>query len=396
MAPFKEWTTQLILSVATTKLGVDKPCHDASKPVNPQSISGGYSLSVISWGYNRMDIYGVWGKDDESAHQYWDGYQWGPSWNTIEPLGGNFNSPPSAVSPALGKMDLFHATNGSLMHKSYDGTQWNPSETTFESLGGNVDSGSVLAATVNGSNPIGVFGQATVNGAIHIVHKYYDGYDWQPQNGALEDLSDSTTVFSTGPTAVSWGVNRTDIFALNENSTPVHQYWDGTTWLSTWEILGGAQLIGAPTAISWGANRLDLFGIDLVTGSLLHLAWDGSQWSSGWENLGVPSTGVQFTGTVAANSWDVNRIDIVVLGTDGAYYYKYWDGSQWQPAETTFNPKGGNFTSSPSVVSWSANRLDIYGIGNDTMLKHQTWYGNGWYPEWSFESLAGPLESFGF
>ena len=98
---------------------------------------------------------------------------------------------------------------------------------------------------------------------------------------------------------------------------------------------------------------------------------------------------------MAATSWSANRIDIVAMGTDNAYYYKFWDGGQWQPSETEFYPKGGSFASSPAVVSWGENRLDIYGVGIDSFLKHRTWYGTGWYPEdGSFETLGGPLETF--
>ena len=53
------------------------------------------------------------------------------------------------------------------------------------------------------------------------------------------------------------------------------------------------------------------------------------------------------TGTVAAVSWAVARIDIVALGQDAGYYYKYFDGSNW----SDWFPKGGSFSSAPSVVS---------------------------------------------
>ncbi len=385
-----------MLSYATTKLGFEKPCHDAHKAVNVKQSSdfGGSSLSAVSWGFNRMDVYGV-DNHGNAAHQYWDGYQWGPSYNKIETLGGGFDSPPTAVSPGFGKMDLFQVgSNGSLMHKYYDGTAWQPSETTFESLGGDFDTDTVLAATVNGANPLDVFGKAAGNDSIY--HKYYDGSSWQPQGESMENLDDGSTEFSSGPSAVSWGPNRVDVFALDTGHKTVHQYWDGTTWLSAWESLGDAELSSTPTAISWGVGRLDLFGIDLNSGTLLHVYWDGSQWST-WEDLGRPSADVAVAGssTVAAVSWSVNRFDVVALGTDGAYYYKYFDGSQWQPSTSDFVAKAGNFTSSPAVVSWGENRLDIYGVGADSMLKHMTWYGSGWYPEdGTFETLGGPLEAF--
>ncbi|KAL9134242.1 MAG: hypothetical protein Q9175_004569 [Cornicularia normoerica] len=390
MAPLTKWTTQLMLSYATTKLGVEKPCHDAPNSVNQLSATAGPSVSAISWGFNRMDVYGNDGKGN-ITHQYWDGYQWGPAYNQVEALGGGFSSPPTAVSPGTGKMEIFSIGNDkTLMHKYYDGSVWGPSETTFESLGGTLDENHVLAATANGANPLDVFGKGT-DGSIYL--KYWDGSSWQPQDDTMEDLGDGTN-FVYGPAAVSWGPKRTDVFAIATSLTMLHQYWDGTTWLSQWESLGDSEFADTPTAVSWGANRLDIFGIEMKSGALLHNVWDGSQWSK-WENLGTPSDDIEFTGTVAATSWSTNRIDIVALGTDGAYYYKYWDGSQWQPSETGFISKDGSFSSSPAVVSWGENRLDIYGVGSDSMLKHLTWYGSGWYPaDGTWETLAGPLEAF--
>ena len=387
-----------MLSYATTKLGLEKPCINTPKPSKPLNDYGGSSISAISWGFNRMDVYGV---DDHGsiAHQYWDGYQWGPSWDKIETLGGDFASPPTAVSRSIGKMDVFEVgSNGSLIHKFYDGTAWQPSETAFENLGGYFDVDVPLSVTVNGANPIDVFGKAADSSSIY--HKFWDGSDWRPKGDISENLDDGITEFSSGPTAVSWGPNRTDVFALDTDGKTKHQYWDGTTWLKAWESLGDAQLSGPPTVISWGLNRLDLFGIDAHSGNLLHLYWDGSQWSA-WEDLGAPSTSSSSSGSsitlasLAATSWSENRIDVVALGSDGAYYYKYWDGSQWQPSEADFIAKGGEFSSSPSVVSWGENRLDIFGVGSDSKLKHLTWYGSGWYPsDGSFETLGGPLESF--
>ena len=383
-----------MLSYATTKPGLEKPCHDTPKSVRPLGGYGGTTISATSWGFNRMDVYGI-NKDDSIAHQYWDGYQWGPSWDQVEVLGGDFDSPPKAISPGEGRMDIFQVgKNGSLMHKFYDGSAWQPAETAFESLGGELDALTALAATVNGSNPIDVFGLSMESDSIY--HKYWDGSSWQPDGDKMEDLGDGSTQIVFGPTAVSWGPNRTDVFALDAERKPKHQYWDGTTWLSKWESLGDASLTGSPTAISWGVNRLDLFGIDSDSGSLLHCFWDGSQWSK-WEDLGKPSADDEFAlkGSVAATSWSTDRIDVVVLGSDGAYYYKYWDGSQWQPSVTEFISKGGEFSTSPEAVSWSENRLDIYGVGNDGMLKHMTWYGSGWYPSPdAFETLGGPLRTF--
>ena len=171
MAPLTKWTTQLMLSYATTKLGVEKPCHGTPKSLNRLSDASGPSISATSWGYNRMDVYGSDGKGNVT-HQYWDGYQWGPSYDKIEALGGGFDSPPAAVSPGTGKMDIFSVgKDESLMHKYYDGSNWQPSETTFESLGGALDDTEVPAVTTNGANPLDIFSKGTFGLSISLLYK---------------------------------------------------------------------------------------------------------------------------------------------------------------------------------------------------------------------------------
>lgn len=114
----------------------------------------------------------------------------------------------------------------------------------------------------------------------------------------------------------------------------------------------------------------------------------------------------------------------MALGEDWHYYYKYYDGYQWNPSEQDWSAKGGDFSSAPSVVSWGENRtsfpmysntlnsscrtppvvllvklmsmltsgLDIYGVTSDHQLGHQTWYGTGWYPDFAaWETLGGNL-----
>lgn len=388
MAPLSKLTAQLLLGYVSTNTLTQKPCHDTQSPIHKFASNRGPSVSAMSWGFNRMDIYGQSSTSANLTHQFWDGYQWGPSWDKVELLGGDSASPPTAVSADTGRMDIFSVgSNNAIYHKYYDGHAWKPSDTDFEKLGGELNPSVSLAATSWSANRLDVFGKGQDNS---IYHTYYDGSAWQPQGGGLENLGDGT-VFAHGPAAVSWGQNRIDVFAVNEAFNLQHQSWDGTTWLTRWEDLSGPELGNSPTAISWGENRLDIFGIS-TDGKLYHLVWDGSQWSS-WENLGSPTVGL--TGTVAATNWTTNRLDIVALGQDGAYYYKYWDGSQWQPSEDSFILKNGSFSSSPAAVSWGDNRLDIFGVGTDSMLKHQTWYGSGWYPDYnSWETLGGPLTAF--
>ena len=142
---------------------------------------------------------------------------------------------------------------------------------------------------------------------------------------------------------------------------------------SDWENLGGA-LTSAPAVSSWQPNRLDVF-VRGTDNALYHKYWNGSQWID-WESLG----GV-LTSAPAAVSWGSNRIDVFVRGTDNALYHKYWNGSQWIDWESL----GGELTSAPAVASWATNRLDVFVKGTDNALYHKYWNGSQW-SDW--ESLG--------
>jgi|GEM_PF-365631 len=151
----------------------------------------------------------------------------------------------------------------------------------------------------------------------------------------------------------------------------------GQGW-SRWEDLGGV-LTSAPAVSSWQPNRLDVF-VRGTDNAMYHKWWDGRRWSN-FENLG----GV-LTSSPAAVSWGPNRIDTFVRGTDNALYHKYWNGSRWSDWESL----GGVLTSGPAVSSRRANQLDVFVRGRNNHLYKKTWNGSRW-EEW--EDLGGNLNS---
>ena len=112
MAPIIRTTIQLLLS----SIRMESPSRDAGKQIpacqQPQSLAlgqptaNGPSISAISWGYNRMDVFGKNETDGALTHKFWDGYQWQPSVGDLENLGEIPNSgPPGAVAGNGSKME---------------------------------------------------------------------------------------------------------------------------------------------------------------------------------------------------------------------------------------------------------------------------------------------------
>ena len=208
MAPLLKTTIQLLMGYEPTSIPQKptQPCLHPQYGISKISGSSLQPISTISWGYNRLDVYAVDAASGDIAHKYWDGYQWGPSVEKFELLGGGFNKPPSAVSANTSLMDIFVAAeDGSLQHKYFDGTAWQPSSSDWEDLTGKVGADSAVSSTSWAPGRLDAFWVGADDG-LHL--KYYDGSTWGPSGGSDEPLGGQ---LDSGPAAVSWGPNRNDV-----------------------------------------------------------------------------------------------------------------------------------------------------------------------------------------
>ena len=66
-----------------------------------------------------------------------------------------------------------------------------------------------------------------------------------------------------------------------------------------------------------------------------------------------------------------NRLDVFVVGTDGALYHKWWNGSAWGPSQSGLEAMGGNLVQSPVSLSTGANHLDVFCVhaGDHVLLQ---------------------------
>ncbi len=87
------------------------------------------------------------------------------------------------------------------------------------------------------------------------------------------------------------------------------------------------------------------------------------------------SLGGTITSGISADAWAANRLDVVVRGTNGNVFHKWWDGANWGPSLTGWENMGGPTTDTPNIVSWGPNRLDIFARGNDGSVCHKWWKG---------------------
>jgi hypothetical protein len=163
---------------------------------------------------------------------------------------------------------------------------WQPTDGSLEAVGGTAapfDNG--VAAIARGVGFVDLFITGNDN---HLYHKYHDDSGvWQPVGLGWWEPHLGTLV--TAPSVVSWDEQRLDVFAISAGPPfgVSHIYWNESGW-SPWLNIGGNWSTFTPTAVSWGINRLDLFLVDPIDKHLYHKYWDGDVWqpSDSFENLG--------------------------------------------------------------------------------------------------------------
>jgi hypothetical protein len=273
-----------------------KTALPASTPTPPPGITFTLSPAVVSWGPDRIDLFGR-GSDGAIYHNYWDG-----TWHTFESLGGNFLYGPAVSSWGAGRLDVFAiGTDGALYHNYWDGS-WHG---WGDRLGGAFTS--APAAVSSGLNHIDVFGRGTDNA---IWHTYWDGA-WH----AFDSLGG---IFVSAPTVSSWGGGRLDVFAVGIDSALYHNYWDGA-WHG-WGDRLSITFASSPSATSWGVNRIDVFARN-GDNTIWHDSWNGTGWDT------PELLGGNFSAAPAATSWGGGRLDVFGIGVDNAIYHTYWDGN---------------------------------------------------------------------
>ena len=200
-------------------------------------------------------------------------------------------------------------------------------------------------------------------------------FTWHSWDNPGGGIPTNGLTFTTAFATCSWTNNRIDIFGVGSDNNIYHTYWNGSAWLTPWELhtlpVAPAGGPGASANLT-DPNRLDDYFIG-TDGNCYHQYWGGS-WSA-WENLGQP-TNTTLIGTPSATSWAAGRYDVYCRGADNGIYRKYWNGSGW----SAWVAQGGSVIADPASFTWAPNNLDAYVVGTDDQIWHQYWDGSGFIP----------------
>jgi hypothetical protein len=191
----------------------------------------------------------------------------------------------------------------------------------------------------------------------------------------------------TGVVAVVRGDDDRYYYKFNDSGSSA---WPVGSWT---RIPGSTALVGDPAVVSWGPGRLDVVGVG-SDGTVWHNWYWNSAWGT-WHSIGRPQSVTP--SAPAMTTWGVERLDIFVRsGT--TIYQKTYVGNGWP---STWTSRGSGFTGTPAAVSSGVDRIDLIGIrdvpaGEQVPIWRRS-YVNGW-GSWSTELGtfgAGPLGGAG-
>jgi hypothetical protein len=198
-----------------------------------------------------------------------------------------------------------------------------------------------------------------------------------------------TGINLTSPEAVVASANLLHAFAVGQD----HALWHLTRNSGVWSMPEslGKDVVGPPAVCSRGGGRIDVFVVG-TDGALYHKWWDGTSW--GPSQLTSERLGGVIVGQPSAVAWGPDRLDVFVVGTDGALYHKWWDGTSWGPSPDGFERMGGNLIQSPVSLSTGAHRLDVFCVrAGDRMLLHKRYDGSSWRPSLTDFEVLGTVEN---
>lgn len=250
-------------------------------------------------------------------------------------------------------------------------------------------------------------GASCVSARATTAHNFYrggDGIIWHQTK--FQNFADpwgraqGGVNFVSAPAAVSWGVNRIDVFAIDANAHLGHLFTTNggvSVGVDDWGTLPAPYYFWSkPEVASWGAGRLDVFvrGANFSAGVSLifHRSWDDGA-DSGWVPMGALPGGVAINSAPAAVSAQYENangrldLDVFVQGDDGILYHSStvdgaaftgWESWGSPPSPAVGDPDAASWgpASHASVAPIGPRRLDVFFTAQNGTLLHR-WSVNG-------------------
>jgi hypothetical protein len=289
-------------------------------------------------------------------------------WEKWSDLGGMLTGPPTAVSWGPERLDVFVTSpDRRLYHRWRDGPTWPQEGVPEPNWGAPLAPEQVgrVSAVSWGVNRIDLFAKAAESGDC--LHLFWDDTlgGWGPKRDGAAHWESLGGPLKTDPTGLTWGIkDRVDVFAVFEDGGLSHRVWE-KGW-QPWERLGDQLLSSRPSVVSWGDQRIDVVAHS-AGDDILHIrfdpklgGWRGPDGKFAWERLGTPGAGVVFKGAPVAVSWGPDRLDVFAQGSDNDLYWK-----AWRPGWSTWSTLEGHVGGDIAAVAPGGEALLVLADGRD-------------------------------
>jgi hypothetical protein len=300
-------------------------------------------------------IFGL-GSDGNYLYRQADAEEWTSDWTS---LGGPFISNPSATIMNGDRIGLFGVADGNqtVQVRQYISGAW---QADWADLGGPAATAPSTCAPGK-STPFVV----SFRKDQKLMFKEYSEGRWVPDNWrtATSKYLSSSPVMACNDDAIYMSV-----LAYDKDKQPhglMAKSWNSTYWTPWSEPKGNFR--GDPAAARVGSNRTVFFGVG-QDDALHYATWMDSE---SLEDKGFQSLGGAFLSVPSILVTGEDRIDIVVVGTDGKLKHNALIEGEWGDS---WEDLGGFFNSAPSMVRMGDDEtVFVFGIGPENDMIHGKW-----------------------
>jgi hypothetical protein len=246
-------------------------------------------------------------------------------------------------------------------------TDWKPSGRSLERVGGIVPNGANIAvrAWQGQGNRTDIYVRSDDSLVYRKSHN--DDQNWTGGVDEWEPINRGTLVSQPAVLQVNQG--RSELVALATGARTTITYQTGGTDISTWsavENLGGGGMQFDAAIVSWGGGRRDVFGVSATTNRLMHTFRDSA--AGPWATFSGGAAAFEdlggfLTTTPVVISRANGTLDVFGRGGDGGLWHLAYEGDRWAPWRLVSGQT--KIQAQPDALSWEENRIDIFVWGTD-------------------------------
>lgn len=310
-------------------------------------------------------------------------------WWSILGASGTDGAPIAALARDVNKLDLFVAgpdgeTYTAAWDRNANDGQWRG---WWNILTGALPAGGTVSAVSRNPSQLDIFLVSNDGGV------YTAAWNAGVANGQWQGwwrILNATAVPGSPVGVVSRNPNQLDIFVAGNDGKTYTAAWNAGVvngqWQGWWNILTGAIPPGGTiTAVSRDPNKLDIFLVS-TDGGIYTAAWDANVANGQWRGWWRITNGVSTPGSaVAAVTRNPNQLDVFVIGNDNGIYTAAWNAGvangQWQGWWRILDGVAGA-RSGVAAVSRDPNKLDIFIVGTDGAIWTAAWDANVANGQW--------------